>query len=163
MADTYLQVRTTEADKQAAAAVLEELGTNMSAVVNMLLKQIIITRSIPFDVKLNTSVKRIHPYRINDVKAVLSKVTDSIDEIWVFGSSVTDFCRPDSDLDVCIIGHTSIKEESEIYKSAQCAVDIITETPEGFETARQINGSVYKEVFDKGILVYKKGEMIQWM
>ena len=36
MADTYLQVRTTEAYKQAAAAVLEELGTNMSAVVSLI-------------------------------------------------------------------------------------------------------------------------------
>lgn len=162
MADTYLQVRTNESDKQAAAAILEELGTNMSTVVNMLLKQIIITRSIPFDVKLNASAKRIHPYRLDDVKAVISKATDSIDEIWVFGSSVTEFCRPDSDLDICIVGHTSMEEESAIYKSANCAVDIITETPEGFDKAKKINGSVYKEAFEKGIMVYKKGEDIQW-
>lgn len=49
---TYLQVRTSAADKEQASAIVEELGTNLSTVVNMLLKQIIITRSIPFQLKL---------------------------------------------------------------------------------------------------------------
>ncbi len=54
MANTsLLQVRTDPADREKAAAILESLGTNLSAVVNMLLKQIIITESIPFEVKLN--------------------------------------------------------------------------------------------------------------
>ena len=35
-----------------ASRILEELGTNLSSVVNMLLKQIILTKSIPFEVKL---------------------------------------------------------------------------------------------------------------
>lgn len=52
MANSYLQVRTNEEDKIKASAILEELGTNLSAVVNMLLKQIIITKSIPFEIKL---------------------------------------------------------------------------------------------------------------
>lgn len=162
MADSYLQVRTSESDKQAASAILEELGTNVSAVVNMLLKQIIITKSIPFEVKLSSKTSGIHPLRADDVKAVLAKVTENVEEIWVFGSSVTEYCRPQSDLDICIIGHTSMKEEAAIYSSAKCAVDIITETPEGFEKEKCKKGSVYKEVFEKGVLVYKKGENIQW-
>ena len=52
---TYLQVRTNSNDKEKASAIVEELGTNLSTVVNMLLKQIIITRSIPFDIKLDPS------------------------------------------------------------------------------------------------------------
>jgi len=35
---------------------LEKLGTNLSAVVNMMIKQIIITESIPFEIKMNHSV-----------------------------------------------------------------------------------------------------------
>lgn len=42
MANTsLLQVRTSAADKEKAFAILEKLGTNLSAVVNMLIKQII--------------------------------------------------------------------------------------------------------------------------
>ena len=50
---SMLQVRTDPNDREKAAAILDSLGTNLSAVVNMLLKQIIITESIPFEVKLN--------------------------------------------------------------------------------------------------------------
>lgn len=161
MADTFIQVRTNEADKAAVAEILAELGTNTSAVVNMLLKQIILTKSIPFQVKL--ADKRISPYRVEDLKNVLDKVTDSVEEIWVFGSTVTEYCRPQSDLDICIVGHTSIEEESAMYKAANCAVDIITETPEGFLEAQKVPGSVYKDVVDKGMLVYKKGADIKWL
>jgi len=57
MANTsLLQVRTSTEDKEKASEILEKLGTNLSAVVNMMIKQIIITESIPFEVKMNHSV-----------------------------------------------------------------------------------------------------------
>ena len=52
MANSFLQVRINEEDKEKAAEILEGLGTNLSAVVNMLVKQIIMTESIPFDIKM---------------------------------------------------------------------------------------------------------------
>lgn len=52
MTKTFLQVRADERDKEQASRILEELGTNLSSVVNMLLKQIILTKSIPFEVKI---------------------------------------------------------------------------------------------------------------
>ena len=53
MAKTFLQVRTDERDKEQASVILEQLGTNLSSVVNMLLKQIIMTKSIPFEVRMS--------------------------------------------------------------------------------------------------------------
>lgn len=52
MEKSFLQVRTDKSDKEKASDILESLGTNLSSVVNMLLKQIIMTKSIPFEVKL---------------------------------------------------------------------------------------------------------------
>ena len=52
MEKTFLQVRTETKDKEQASIILEELGTNLSSVVNMLLKQIILTKSIPFEIKI---------------------------------------------------------------------------------------------------------------
>ena len=58
-ADSYLQVRVDNNDKKLAAEILEGLGTNLSSVVNMLLKQIILTKGIPFDVRqVNTHTKQ---------------------------------------------------------------------------------------------------------
>ena len=56
MANTALvQIRTSEEDKQQASEILEKLGTNLSAVFNMMLKQIILTESIPFDISLHSA------------------------------------------------------------------------------------------------------------
>lgn len=53
---SLLQVRTSAEDKEKASEILEKLGTNLSAVVNMMIKQIILTEGIPFEVKMNHSV-----------------------------------------------------------------------------------------------------------
>ena len=50
---SLLQVRTSAEDKEKASEILEKLGTNLSAVVNMMIKQIIFTEGIPFEVKIN--------------------------------------------------------------------------------------------------------------
>ncbi|MEZ3471111.1 MAG: type II toxin-antitoxin system RelB/DinJ family antitoxin [Schaedlerella sp.] len=57
MANTsLLQIRTSAEDKEKASEILNKLGTNLSAVVNMMIKQIILTEGIPFEVKMNHSV-----------------------------------------------------------------------------------------------------------
>lgn len=70
MTTSFLQVRTNEADKQQAGEILEQLGTNFSAVVNMLLKQIIITKSIPFKVELPVSYSLDE--KIKEIEATLN-------------------------------------------------------------------------------------------
>lgn len=54
MSNTLLrQVRTSAEDKEKASEILEKLGTNLSAMDNMMIKQIILTEGIPFEVKIN--------------------------------------------------------------------------------------------------------------
>ena len=71
MSKTYIQVRAEERDKELASEILEKLGTNLSTVVNMLLKQIIITKSIPFDIKLN-DISYTEDEVISEIKATLA-------------------------------------------------------------------------------------------
>ncbi len=66
MATTFLQVRVDEKDKEKAAEILEQLGTNLSAVVNMMIKQIILTKSIPFEIRLKTDTTPL-PLRVEQV------------------------------------------------------------------------------------------------
>lgn len=70
MAKAYIQVRVDEVDKEKASQILEELGTNLSAVVNMLLKQIIMTKSIPFEVKMSQSYTKEEV--ISEVRATMA-------------------------------------------------------------------------------------------
>ena len=50
MKDSYVHVRVNSLDKEKAEKILKELGTDLSSVVNMLLKQIQIKGGIPFNV-----------------------------------------------------------------------------------------------------------------
>ena len=49
-ANTTLTTRVNENDKSEAAKILDSLGLSLSAAVNMLLKQIIIQKGLPFAV-----------------------------------------------------------------------------------------------------------------
>ena len=59
MANTsLLQVRVDADDREKASEILESLGTNLSAAVNMMIKQIIMTEGIPFDVRRANAVEK---------------------------------------------------------------------------------------------------------
>lgn len=75
----------------------------------------------------------------------------------ISGSSVSDECRPASDIDICLVGNTTHDEEKRIYMTPKCTVDIIRETPEGFREEQNHKGSIYRKVYNTGVLIYKKG------
>ncbi len=50
--NTNINVRTTEDIKKGAEVILNDLGLNISTAVNLFLKQVIIYRGIPFDLRL---------------------------------------------------------------------------------------------------------------
>jgi predicted nucleotidyltransferase len=52
----------------------------------------------------------IHPFKQKAVKHVVDNVPDSVKMIIVFGSSVTDGCGYDSDIDLCVIGNPTADE-----------------------------------------------------
>lgn len=51
---TNLNIRTDKDIKEAADYIFNELGINMTTAVNMFLRQVIRTNSVPFELKLNT-------------------------------------------------------------------------------------------------------------
>lgn len=77
---TLIQVRASDADKKQAAAILESLGTNISSVVNMLLKQIILTESIPFEVTLKHEKKYTNEQVVREVAATMMLENMELDD-----------------------------------------------------------------------------------
>ena len=69
--------------KEQAKETLEYLGTNFTNVINMLLRQIILTESIPFEIKVpklnNETIKAIKDAE-NGIG--LSKGYTNLDEMW---------------------------------------------------------------------------------
>ena len=78
-----INVNVDEKVKEQAKETLEYLGTNFTNVINMLLRQIIITESIPFEIKIpklnNETIKAIEDAE----KGIgLSKGYTDLNEMW---------------------------------------------------------------------------------
>jgi len=71
-AKTYIQIRSDVADKEKAVQILDSLGLNLSTVFNILLKQIIITKGIPFEIKLNQEVAYSNDESASEIAATLA-------------------------------------------------------------------------------------------
>ena len=101
MAKTFLQVRTDERDKEQASVILEQLGTNLSSVVNMLLKQIIMTKSIPFEVRMSKDYTEKE--KTEEVKASMEmEMSDTI------------YCYPDSDV---LMNKMDIRDQAKLEEA----------------------------------------------
>ena len=103
-----IHVRMDEQIKNDAVAVLDNLGISVAEAITMYFRQVALKNGIPFELTADPvfrkNIDRVSKLKTDDLKAVLAVVPESVDELWVFGSAVTEHCRPDSDLDVCVIG-----------------------------------------------------------
>jgi len=157
-----IHVRMDEKIKEDALEVLDNLGISVADAITIYFKQVALKNGIPFeltaDKKPRTNFEKISEYKQADLQKVLDVIPASVDELWVFGSAVTKFCRPDSDLDVCIIGDFITKEDRKILAHApRYGMDLIDVNHDEFNKESKEKGSIYNEIKSKGLLVYKKG------
>ena len=69
--------------KEQAKETLEYLGTNFTNVINMLLRQIILTESIPFEIKVpKLNAETIKTIEDAEKGIGLSKGYTNLDEMW---------------------------------------------------------------------------------
>ena len=78
-----INVNVDENVKKQAKDTLEYLGTNFTNVINMLLRQIILTESIPFEVKIPKLNRETMKAMEDTEKGIgLSKGYSNLDEMW---------------------------------------------------------------------------------
>lgn len=107
------------------------------------------------------SIDHVSELKRADLDKVISSLPDSVDELWVFGSAVTSYCKPESDLDVCVVGDSISREDRRsIAHAPRNAMDLLVVTHEEFERESRDINSVYHAVASDGLLVYRKGEGI---
>jgi len=78
-----INVNVDENVKKQAKDTLEYLGTNFTNVINMLLRQIILTESIPFEVKIPKLNRETMKAMEDTEKGIgLSKAYTNLNEMW---------------------------------------------------------------------------------
>ncbi|MCL2351250.1 MAG: nucleotidyltransferase domain-containing protein [Firmicutes bacterium] len=90
----------------------------------------------------------VFPPRHRALKAVLDNLPESVDKVYVFGSSIRWDSAVNSDLDLLLIGNPTNAEMNALYRSIPEGekADILTETEEAF----------MKGVADGWSLLYRK-------
>ena len=158
-----IHVRMDEEVKNDAIEVFDALGLSVAEAVTIYFKQVALKNSIPFELTAEAVPKnnfeRVNALKRDELQKVLDVLPDSVDELWVFGSAVTPYCRPDSDIDVCVVGDNITKADRRTMAHApRYGMDLVDVSHEQFETEREIRGSIFNEVFTKGLLIYRKGD-----
>lgn len=97
----------------------------------------------------------INKLKINQVEKCIEAVKNypKIKRLIIFGSSVTDKCDEESDLDICfdVTGSTKGVEMYHLLKDIGKACDYNYD----YLTYSKTNGRIKKEIDEKGVVVYE--------
>lgn len=84
------------------------------------------------------------------------------DKIYLFGSYATGTANRDSDIDLLLLKESISSRSKEMVAARKLlgglnqAFDVLVATPEEFEFYRHEAGSVYREISERGTLIYAK-------
>lgn len=157
-----VHARMDEQIKNEAIEVFDAIGISVSEAITLFFKQVALKNAIPFELSADRAkaqpFAKVSEFKRDDLNAVLAVIPESVDELWVFGSAVTPYCRPDSDLDVCVVGDNITKADRKVLAHApRRGMDLLNISNADFLAERDKAGSVFYDVYHKGLLVYKKG------
>ena len=101
----------------------------------------------------------VFPPRHTTLKAVMDNLPDTIEQVWIFGSSIRWDTGPDSDLDLLLVGSLEDGELGKIQMTVPDgkSTDILHVTcSELQEKLDSENYSVYDKIMERGYLFYEK-------
>ncbi|MDR1615870.1 MAG: nucleotidyltransferase domain-containing protein [Syntrophomonadaceae bacterium] len=101
----------------------------------------------------------VFPPRHKALKAVLDNLPESVEAVYVFGSSIRWDSAVNSDLDLFLIGNPTAAEMNELYRHIpeDEKVDILTETREAFTKNLSSDWtSLYRKVYEGGYKIYER-------
>lgn len=103
-------------------------------------------------------INKIKRKKINNVLHYIDSVNkqtgrDNVKRVIIFGSSITDDCTEDSDIDICLDTEYDCKNRDffKIYGN----IEIIAEDLCDILIYRKLNGDLKREIDKKGVTVYE--------
>ena len=99
----------------------------------------------------------VHPYKQQAVKQIIDSLPDWVEMAIVFGSAVQNYCTPESDIDLCIIGLPPNPNNYGIATYGE-SCDILQYDTKYLLT-EQLHAnrfSVERNIYEKGIVLYAR-------
>ena len=98
----------------------------------------------------------IHPLKQKNFENIYKYLPRSVEQLWVFGSAVTPNHRPDSDLDLLVVGDLTIEDKKRIIDAAGCEVDLFVTDKMFFDKKSKDFTHCYYNVAQNGILYFDR-------
>jgi predicted nucleotidyltransferase len=115
--------------------------------------------NFPDPYHFGTAYCPIFPPRHKTMKAVLDNIPETIEVVYVFGSSIRFDTGIDSDLDVLLLGTLSNDEYKKICNAVPKGekLDLLVETKERFLSLLDDTwSSLYKRIYLRGYKIYER-------
>lgn len=115
-----------------------------------------------FDNKVDPTLeilKYVAPLKQREVKILIDTVPACVEMLVLFGSAITDCCRPFSDIDLVIVGEELDSHQQELLayrKQIKSEMDILMMSRRELQEAVKTELPFYKELYEKGIVIYEK-------
>jgi predicted nucleotidyltransferase len=105
----------------------------------------------------------VHPYRKGDLRKILDNVPDAVETIIVYGSSLGDFLRDDSDLDIAVVSADQRCYNHEFVAGLGLEAVLDAHVFDSMEDlVRQADGyfPTPRDIVYEGLLIYYKGKEV---
>ena len=103
--------------------------------------------------------KPIFPPYHRTVKAIMDNIPETVEKIYIFGSSIRIDCSPYTDVDVFIVGEMTDSEYKKMIKALPVnkGADILIEKAEEFYfNVEDESNSMYRRIFEGGYKIYER-------
>lgn len=108
-----------------------------------------------------SKIQHVFPLHQRALLELIARVPDSVQEVWVFGSTLTLRCGQGSDLDVCLVGEISLEETKDLWVLNRIPLDLLLVTKTFFDVASQQKGSIYHQIRTTGLKIWERGTGLQ--
>lgn len=154
--------------------ILEANGINESDFYELVKQQTVLMGKIPFDIlqygenclapmheNQHKILKQIHPRKRAAVERLIeSDIPEGVHKIIIFGSGVGIHCKETSDLDICIVGNRTSKDEMKspwIFPLNLGPADYLYMTDEDYNNADN-PAFVGYDIKTQGVVVWETSE-----
>jgi len=103
------------------------------------------------------AIRHVFPTHQKAVLDLIERLPDMVEEMWVFGSSITLQCGQGSDLDICLIGDVDPVDTKGLWVMDHIPIDLVVASHEQFNHNAEIQGSLFQRIKADGLKIWERG------
>jgi hypothetical protein len=106
-------------------------------------------------------IRHVFPLHQRALLDLLAMLPETVDEVWVFGSTLTLRCGQDSDLDVCLVGDVRLEDTKDLWVLQGVPLGLVLVGKSEFYNHPHAPDSIYHSIQTNGLKIWDREEGLQ--